>query len=407
LIGIADSHHHWSAFSASTDGMTHNQLSKIECDIYSQDIYEKLSSHPWLRVLDQCFVIRRDAYHQAGGFRSEFGHFAEWLFAATMKIQNLSLGVTDRAVISHGYIGEYTDLANFTLDFAWGQIKYLDKNADEPAALLFPSLPELDDFKLRTHEQRRRASEYAHKDRWQTLFVALRKILHLENAGPIGDYLHWLDDSRILTGDNHEKLQAQAKAKADIAKAKLDHALKRGHQEIARTYFVEWFARLVKQGRYDYLAETYAGVSSAASEHAVIFTKEGVWFAGDDSLSLRMFNVHDVEENQDETIRWTLPIVQIFLPLQAGKDYSLDIKWSNVRPLNRSELIRVRLNGKELTSIKLQSTNLQLKTDIEQSDWHELSISVYPFQGLGDGRLLGLPLQTIHWLFIEPIPANV
>jgi hypothetical protein len=407
LTGIADSHHHWSAFSAPTDGMTHNLLSQIECDIYSKDICEKLSSHPWLRVLDQCFVIRCDAYHQVGGFRSEFGHFSEWLFAATMKIQNLSLGVADHAVISHGYIGDYNDLAKFTLDFAWGQIKYLDKNADEPPASLFPSLPELDDFKLRTHEQRQRASEYAHKDRWKTLFVALRKFLHLEKAGPIGVYLHWLDDSRIVIGNNHKKLQVQAKAQADIAKAELDQALKCGHQELARTCFVEWFARLVKQGRYDYLAKTYAGVSPTANEDIGIFTKEGAWFSGDGSLSLRMFNVHDAEESQDGSIRWTLPTVQIFLPLLAGKDYSLDLKWSNVRPMNRSELIRVRLDGKELASIQFQSTKFKLRTNIEQSGWHELTISVYPFQGLGDGRLLGLPLQAIHWFSIEPIAANV
>lgn len=399
LVEVADSHRHWSAFSAPTHGMTHNLLSKIECAIYSQDIRGKLSAHTWLRVLDQCFVIRNGVYHQVGGFRGEFGHFAEWLFAATMKTHNLSLGVAQRAVISHGYIGDYNDLADFTLDFARGQIKYLDKCADEPAAALFPSLPELNDFKLRTFAERRRAYQYTYKDCRRTLFVGLRKFLHREDVGPICDYWHWLTASRIGANGNFEKLHAQAKVQADIARTQLEHAVSLGHQETARTCFVEWFARLVKQGRYAYLAETYGDSSPAVNEQVDTLTNEGAWSVDDGALMLRMFNVHDAEGTQDGGIRWTLPTVQLFLPLQAGNDYSLVIHWSKARPLNRSDLIRVRLDGKELasSSIQFQSTQLQLKTNIAQSGWHELTISVYPFHGMGDGRLLGLPLQAVHW----------
>ena len=404
LIEVADTRPQWAAFSAPTLGMTHNLLSEIECDIYSQDIRGKLASHTWLRVLDQCFVIRRNLYEKVGGFRGEFGHFAEWLFAATMKIHNLNLGVAERAVVGHGYIGDYDDLASFTLDFSRGQIRYVDKCPDELPATLFPSIPELDDFKLRSPEERRRIFEYARKDSWQTLFLALRKPWHRQALLPIPRYLRWLAANQDLAGTNVEQLQAKARMQVDKSRRALKKAIAQGHRETAHIHFVEWFARLVKQGRYGYLAETYSKHSPTIKRAPDVFTSKGAWSADDTSHNLKIFNVHDAEGTPDGTIRWTLPTVQIFLPLQAGGNYSLAVSWTKVRPLNRLELIRVRLNGHPLPSASFQfsSTGLQLNTAIEQDGWQELSISIYPFQGTGDGRLLGLPLQAIRWHVTQP-----
>ena len=48
--------------------ITNNLLSKVEAEWYGRDIEFGMTEHPWRKVLDQCFVVRRSAYFQAGGF---------------------------------------------------------------------------------------------------------------------------------------------------------------------------------------------------------------------------------------------------------------------------------------------------------------------------------------------------
>ena len=135
LVEQIDGHPDWAALSAPTRALADNPLAEIERDVYSRDIHGKLS-HDWLRVLDQCFLIRREAYDLTGGFRGAYGHFAEWLLAAAMRLRGLRIGVAERAVVSHKYIGDYDELERFTTDFAYGQIKYLHECRHEPAASL-------------------------------------------------------------------------------------------------------------------------------------------------------------------------------------------------------------------------------------------------------------------------------
>ncbi|BEP95507.1 hypothetical protein GmRootA79_38910 [Acidovorax sp. A79] len=403
LVGVAQERSDWAAFSAPTHGLTSNLLSRIECDIYSKDIRGKLQSHDWLRVLDQCFVIRREAYDAVGGFRGEFGHFAEWLFAATMKTQGLKLGVAERAVVKHGYIGEYDDLEAFTVDFAYGQIKYLYEHSEEPAATLFPSIPELDALLEQTKDEHIRLMSYPAKDKAQILWLGLRKILHRDPVGSLGPYLAWASKCRALShSGSKERLEDAVKA-ASEAKAQLDQAIANEDSIAAHHLFVEWFSRLVQKGRYSYLAERHAVISKHTIVRPSDFARYGEWRAAGGFSPARVFGTHDAEGTEQGTIRWTLPCFQIILPLHAGEGRRVVLEWSTARPLNPTELVRIRLNGKNLprSAISVQPTRLLIDVEVDVSGWHEIAVSVYPFQGAKDGRLFGLPLKLVNWLSVD------
>lgn len=403
LVGVAQERSDWAAFSAPTHGLTSNLLSRIECDIYSKDIRGKLQSHDWLRVLDQCFLIRREAYDAVGGFRGEFGHFAEWLFAATMKTQGLKLGVAERAVVKHGYIGEYDDLEAFTVDFAYGQIKYLYEHSEEPAATLFPSIPELDALLEQTKDEHIRLMSYPTKDKAQILWLGLRKALHRDPVGSLGSYLAWASKCRAMShADSKERLEEAVKA-AFKAKAQLDQAIANEDSIAAHHLFVEWFSRLVQKGRYLYLAERHAVISNRAIVRTNDFARYGEWRAAGGFSPARVFGTHDAEGTEQGTIRWTLPCFQIILPLHAGAGRRIVLEWSTARPLNPTELVRVRLNGKNLprSAISVQPTHLLIDVEVDVSGWHEMAVSVYPFQGAKDGRLFGLPLKLVNWLSVD------
>ena len=56
----------WAGFSGRSIPITGNLLSEIEAEWYGPEIEFGMNEHPWLKVLDQCFVVRRSAYFQAG-----------------------------------------------------------------------------------------------------------------------------------------------------------------------------------------------------------------------------------------------------------------------------------------------------------------------------------------------------
>jgi hypothetical protein len=55
-------HPEWAGFSARSIRSTHNRLSEVEADMYEADIEYGMLHHPWRKILDQCFVVRRCVY---------------------------------------------------------------------------------------------------------------------------------------------------------------------------------------------------------------------------------------------------------------------------------------------------------------------------------------------------------
>ena len=132
----------WAGFSCRSIRITHNKLSVAEADMYDADIEYGMKLHPWRKILDQCFVTRREPYHQCGGLAQEFGHFSEWLLAARYHAAGHKIGYLPDARFHHYYIGAMSELKAFTLDFVTGEIGYFSKGAHEPGSDLLEVPPE-------------------------------------------------------------------------------------------------------------------------------------------------------------------------------------------------------------------------------------------------------------------------
>jgi hypothetical protein len=127
-----EEHPDWSGFSCRSIPISHNALSVAEAEMYQADIDFGMKAHPWRKVLDQCFVTRRDVYEECGGLRAEFGHFAEWLLAASYHARGHIIGYLDEARFHHYYVGKLAELEHFTLDFVQGEIRYLGEGSRDP-----------------------------------------------------------------------------------------------------------------------------------------------------------------------------------------------------------------------------------------------------------------------------------
>lgn len=135
-------HPDWAGFSCKSLPICHNRPSEAEADMYQSDIEFGMLEHPWRKVLDQCFVTRRDVYEECGGLRAELGHFAEWVLAAAYHARGHKIGYLEQARFHHYYIGDVDELKVFTLDFVRGEIGYLSEGSSEPGHELLEAPPE-------------------------------------------------------------------------------------------------------------------------------------------------------------------------------------------------------------------------------------------------------------------------
>ena len=131
-----DDHPDWVGFSCQSVPVCHNRLSEAEAAMYQADIEFGLKRHPWRKVLDQCFVTRRDVYRECGGLREELGHFAEWVLAAGYFARGYTIGYLPEARFHHYYVGHIGELKTFTLDFVQGEIRYLSEARRDPGSEL-------------------------------------------------------------------------------------------------------------------------------------------------------------------------------------------------------------------------------------------------------------------------------
>jgi hypothetical protein len=131
-IRAIDDHPDWFGFSCHSLPICHNRLSEAEAAMYQADIEFGLKQHPWRKVLDQCFVTRRDVYRECGGLREELGHFAEWVLAAGYFARGYVIGYLEEARFHHYYVGQIGELKTFTLDFVQGEIRYLSEDRRDP-----------------------------------------------------------------------------------------------------------------------------------------------------------------------------------------------------------------------------------------------------------------------------------
>ena len=133
----------WAGFSCRSIPITHNLLSEIEAEMYDAHIKENMTRHPWLKVLDQCLVLRREAYLSCGGIEPEYGHFAEWVIAARLHQSRNVIGYHTTPAIRHYYIGKLADLEEFTEDFSRGEMRFQTRGMRNDCRGLFPLPHEL------------------------------------------------------------------------------------------------------------------------------------------------------------------------------------------------------------------------------------------------------------------------
>lgn len=391
LLETAAAHPDWAGFSSATAPITHNLLSEIEAEIYDSDIRDKLTNHAWLKVMDQCFLIRRSAYFDCGGLEPEYGHFAEWLLSATLRLAGYPVGFDLTPVIQHYYIGEQKELEEFTLDFAYGQIKFAAERHSDARAACFPHFPELEEYRERTHADcfQMARLRFAALPRLLARRVVERRGFSLRRI--LADLANWL-----LKAVGHGYVHACV---AEVfARRRLDRSIRRLDRTTARAAYIEWFGRLVHKGRLRYLR---GSVGMERFGRNPDFSRSGRWEV-DNNRGAELLGFYERETVDGRAFRWSTHCACVYLPLHQGR-YRVRLDWEPVRAMLREDLLSVEFDGRRIPNKRLclTQTHLAIEVSSESRGWHRLSWTVVPMPTTVDRRLLGLPMSAIRWFALD------
>ena len=357
-------HPDWAGFSCRSVRVCHNRLSEAEADMYQADIEFGMKQHPWRKVLDQCFVTRREAYEECGGLRSELGHFAEWVLAADYYTRGHKIGYLNEARFDHYYIGDLGELKAFTLDFVQGEIRYFSHGPHGPGSELLEA-----------------PMEWSCQDNFDAGMA--RGMVRVMAANILADVRprHWWRSMKGLW--------------RWLPAAMFGDGFVRGNSAIAAMYarLVLTFAALA--GPRESVARCMKRYIAALIRYQRLRCISAVARLGDRTFGQSGF--HPLERWNDRDFRWSETEAAVRIQGRRGRN-TIRIECLAVRePLDQIDL-RFYLGSQRIANgaIVYGADKVEFQVDLPPSGSGMLTWMCRPFRAVADPRRLGLPVARVE-----------
>jgi hypothetical protein len=367
----------WAGFSARSIRKTHNRLSEAEADMYEADIEYAMLEHPWRKILDQCFVVRKTAWQESGGFQANLGHFAEWLLAARFYQKGLTVGYAPEICIHHYYIGDFAELEEFTTDFIQGHARFLTEQATDPAVDFFPYIPYWSE-----------RSNYLRVNAWLLLFLALKTPIWYF---PVWACLqHWII---ALLGHRAAVLQTRFQVWQSKNWLRLTLFLRPSRRVEAM--------RMYCSALIDAAAARLLHSDRPATAVNNLLPPSGRYCFGDrPPANLEICGFHLPESWQGHSCRWSEPQALIHLALPPGV-YQVHLTWIQMGTHARHRL-RFYWNGQKLgRKCELTDVSLRFRARVDGQTPAWLGWTCGRLAAPGDSRRLGQLMEQIEWRLVN------
>ncbi|WP_426612136.1 glycosyltransferase family 2 protein [Bradyrhizobium sp. McL0616] len=368
-IRAIDAHPDWAGFSCRSVPICQNRLSEAEAAMYQADIEFGMTQHPWRKVLDQCFVTRRDVYEECGGLRAELGHFAEWVLAAGYFARGYSIGYLEDARFHHYYTGRIGELKAFTLDFVQGEIRYLSEARHDPGSELLEIPVEWStrgnfDVSL-AHDALNALVRYSLAGRgWKRPGEKLRAF--------------WRWTEVLLCGD----VRARATARLAVAHAHTVLAILTvvGSSEAIAGGMKRYIASLIRLQRLDCIRRARGPATGLLGDNVVA-----------------QAGFHAVESSVGCTFRWSEPQAAVRITGAPGRN-TVCIQSPALRAPLEKIGAHFYLDGARVdpAAIAIGRGSYTLSLDLPRSGIATLAWACPVLRGVGDARRLGLSIVAIE-----------
>jgi hypothetical protein len=376
-------HPEWAGFSCQSIRITPNRLSVIEADMYEADILYGMKEHPWRKILDQCFAIRSESYHHAGGFRPELGHFAEWHLAAQMHQKEYQIGYVPAAQVHHYYIGDINELIEFTKDFAHGELVYHSTFINDECRSYFIEPLEW----LVFYQWDPRLVNVALKLARNIYSTSLKKLLSPREV---------FTRLRLLF---ELSFPSTIQMKLAFIKAYFRFQFKRWvltlliylntEKSLLRAIFIQLIDATIRLERIRFIQNLTKEQTTKDIISSIQSASSLIWMP-DTAHPYPSFGFHASEEWQGQKFKWSEPVALIKIPLMPGT-YQLKIEWL---PLRNIEDLRLYINEKQIAGFH-EGTTLRISFQVTSDSSTNFALTCEPWAAPNDKRLLGLPIASI------------
>jgi hypothetical protein len=122
-------HPHLAGAATNSRPSCENAYARIDADTFYEGFREHVRPGDWRKMNVHGYAMRRDLFLELGGYRHEYGRFAEMLMAAALRDGGYELGYAEEAVITHHYRGNLGELIAGIDDYVRGESLY---RADHP-----------------------------------------------------------------------------------------------------------------------------------------------------------------------------------------------------------------------------------------------------------------------------------
>ena len=367
----------WAGFSGRSLPITHNRLSKAEAEMSVADI-EYVMHHPRPRILDQCFVTRRDAYETCGGFRPELGHFAESALAASYYQYDYELGYFPEARFHHYYTGLLGDINTFTLDFVAGEVRYFSELPVATDNLLDPP-PEWMCQGNFDRDTARSILDIAVKSLWPPA----RSYRHFPRS--IGRIARWIVPA--VFGDRIARGCAGIHVAWARARLLLANAI--GSESLLVSRFKEYIAALITVQRLAVIGKLRQIRRGSM--------RQGIVAAAPDVLAPNNTGFYPIERYGGDQFRWSDTAAAMLVSMPVGARQIL-IDCIPVRDLTSPICdLRFYLDGLRIQPGQLKTEEHSVRIDLNVATPKILTLgwTCLPLVAPADSRRLGLAIKRI------------
>jgi hypothetical protein len=135
---------HLAGAATNSRASCENAYARIDADTFYEGFDEFLRPGDWRKMNVHGYAMKRKIFLALGGYRHEYGRFAEMLMAASLRDAGYELGYAEEAVITHHYRGNLGELIEGIDDYVCGESLY---RADHPGPdrVGYTYLPEVPD----------------------------------------------------------------------------------------------------------------------------------------------------------------------------------------------------------------------------------------------------------------------
>jgi len=117
--------------AVASGGINESHFAAQEQTIYEEALPDRIAGGWNLCTVRGC-AIERHAFHRAGGFRSDYGHFSEILLGATLKCNGARLRYADRARVWHFNSGDFGHFGRELTRYGGDEIRFRAENPASP-----------------------------------------------------------------------------------------------------------------------------------------------------------------------------------------------------------------------------------------------------------------------------------